>query len=115
VRPGRETSTHYFSCSGGPAAVYIKSAQGHVTQNLCFLHLVGSASYIKHSGTSGAQNVDTLFFMLEWAWFGFHKKCLHRPCDIRWDLWVMYCIPVHPGCETSAHYFSCLDGPSGVS
>jgi hypothetical protein len=31
-----ETSTHYFSSSGDPGAVFIKSAPGHVTQNLCF-------------------------------------------------------------------------------
>jgi hypothetical protein len=27
---GRETSTHYFLCSGGLSAVYIKSTSGHV-------------------------------------------------------------------------------------
>jgi hypothetical protein len=36
VHTGHETSTHYFSCSGGPIAVSIKSAPGHVTPNLCF-------------------------------------------------------------------------------
>jgi hypothetical protein len=36
VRPAHETSTHYFSCSGGPSVVSIKSAPGHVTVNLCF-------------------------------------------------------------------------------
>jgi hypothetical protein len=33
---GRKTSTHYFSRSGGPGAVFIKSAPGHVMPNLCF-------------------------------------------------------------------------------
>jgi hypothetical protein len=33
VCPGHETSTHYFSCSGGPDMVSIKSALGHVTPN----------------------------------------------------------------------------------
>jgi hypothetical protein len=28
-----------FSCSGGPDAVYIKSALGHVTPNLCFCNM----------------------------------------------------------------------------
>jgi hypothetical protein len=34
---------------------------------------------------------------------------------IRWDLWVMWCIMVHPGREMSMHYFSCLDAPGAVS
>jgi hypothetical protein len=33
---GRETSTHYFLCSGRPGAVFLKSVPGHVTPNLCF-------------------------------------------------------------------------------
>jgi hypothetical protein len=36
VHPGREMSTHYFSCSSGRGAVSIKSSPGHVTWNLCF-------------------------------------------------------------------------------
>jgi hypothetical protein len=28
---GHKTSTHYFSCSGGPVAVFIKCTLGHVT------------------------------------------------------------------------------------
>jgi hypothetical protein len=27
-----------------------------------------------HSEASGSQNVDTLFFMLEWDWYGFNEK-----------------------------------------
>jgi hypothetical protein len=27
---------HYFSCSGGSSAIFIKSTMGHVTVNLCF-------------------------------------------------------------------------------
>jgi hypothetical protein len=27
---------HYFSCLSGPGTVSIKSAQGHITLNLCF-------------------------------------------------------------------------------
>jgi hypothetical protein len=36
VRPGRETSTHYFSCSGGTGTDSTKCATGHDTPNLCF-------------------------------------------------------------------------------
>jgi hypothetical protein len=36
VRSGHETSTHYFSCSSGPTADFIKSVPGHVTLNMCF-------------------------------------------------------------------------------
>jgi hypothetical protein len=31
-----EMSTHYFSCSGGPGGVSIKSVLGHIMLNLCF-------------------------------------------------------------------------------
>jgi hypothetical protein len=34
--PGRETSMQYFSCSGGPDAVSIRSVSRSVTLNLCF-------------------------------------------------------------------------------
>jgi hypothetical protein len=33
---GHEMSTHHFYCAGGPGAVSIKSALGHVTSYLCF-------------------------------------------------------------------------------
>jgi hypothetical protein len=36
VHLGRETTTHYFACSGGTSTNSKKSAIGDVTSNLCF-------------------------------------------------------------------------------
>jgi hypothetical protein len=45
---------------------------------LVFLHPTGSAGLVLHSGAFGPQNVDALFFMLEWNRYGFHKKRVER-------------------------------------
>jgi hypothetical protein len=39
-----------------------------------FLHPVGSMGHIVNLGASGAQNIDTLFFMRGWAQCSFHEK-----------------------------------------
>jgi hypothetical protein len=62
VVSGRETSTHYFSCSCGTDTNSTKSTLGHVTPNLCF--------------------------------------------SIRWDMRVMWCIPVHLGREMIMMFIS---------
>jgi hypothetical protein len=40
---------------------------------LVLFHPVGSAGHVVLFGTPGAQNINSLFFMLGW---GFHKKCV---------------------------------------
>jgi hypothetical protein len=40
-----------------------------------FLHPVGYAAHVVHSGVSGARNIDAQFFMFDWDRFGFNKKC----------------------------------------
>jgi hypothetical protein len=75
VRPGHETSTHYFSCSGGPGAVSIKSALAHIKLDVCFciwwdLHVTQCIlarpgcetlmHYFSCSGGPGAVSIKTL-------------------------------------------------------
>jgi hypothetical protein len=41
---------------------------------LVFLDLVKSMGHVVHSGASGTQNVDALFFIFGWDRYGFDKK-----------------------------------------
>jgi hypothetical protein len=66
------------------------------------LHPVGSVGHLVHCIVSSTQNINALFFMLGWNWFGFHKNhegtCSRKNTIgrvtpnmhfcIRWDLQV---------------------------
>jgi hypothetical protein len=105
----------YFACSGGHGTDFIESASGHVTPNLCFFHLVGCAGHVVHSGMSGPQNVNVLFFRLGRAQCDFHKKCVGRRYAKYAFLHLVGTVGhvVHSGAsghETLMHYFPCSSG-----
>jgi hypothetical protein len=39
-----------------------------------FLHPIGSTGHVVHFGASGPQNINTIFFILEWAQCSLHEK-----------------------------------------
>jgi hypothetical protein len=55
---------------------------------LVFLHPVGSACHVEHSGAAGVRNDNALFFLLGWDWYGFDKK----PFKTRYAKLVFFCI-----------------------
>jgi hypothetical protein len=73
MHPGRETSKHYFSCSGRLGVVSIKSAPRHFTLNLSFASGGICGSLSAFWCVQGSKRQLT-FFMLRWAQCDFHKK-----------------------------------------
>jgi hypothetical protein len=58
----------------GPRRFHKKHA-GTCYAEFLVLHLVGAVGSVVHSGAFGAQNINALFFMLGWDWYGFDKNC----------------------------------------
>jgi hypothetical protein len=60
---------------------------------LVFLFPVGYVGHVVHCGTSGARNVDALFFILVWDQCGFEKSAAgHVTLNLRfcfqWDMGI---------------------------
>jgi hypothetical protein len=66
-------STHFFSCSGGPGAISIKSVRDTLRRTCVFesCEICGSRSAFR---CDRACNVMTLLFMLRWDWYKFDKE-----------------------------------------
>jgi hypothetical protein len=82
---------------------------------LVFSHLVECTSHVVHSGASGAQNMNALFFMLGWEQYGFHKKRSGTHYVERVFSHSMGSVghivhSLRPGCKTSMYYFLCSGG-----
>jgi hypothetical protein len=64
VRPGRETSTHYFHAYVGLVRIPKKKRTGTCYVEFVFLHPVGFVGHVVHSGASWVRNADPLFSLL---------------------------------------------------
>jgi hypothetical protein len=55
---------------------------------LVFLHSMGYAGHIVHSGAFRARNIDALFFILGWDRCGFDTKCIGaRYAELVFSIW----------------------------
>jgi hypothetical protein len=88
---------------------------GTAYTELVFLHPVVSTGHIVHSGAYGALNVAAFLLCLggtgEVSIKSASRQVTLKFCFcIRWDILVMYKIPVYPGRDTLMHHFSCSCG-----
>jgi hypothetical protein len=107
VCPGHETSTQYFSCTGGPGAVSTKN-------------IIGSVGHIVHPCAYG-RKMSMHYFSCSCGTGTISIKSAPRHITpnlcfcIRCDLRVMYYILELSGHKMSIHYFSYSGGPGVVS
>jgi hypothetical protein len=57
-----------------------KKRTGTCYVEVMFFYPVGSAGHVVHSSASRTRNIDTIFFILWWAWCSFHKMCTRTRC-----------------------------------
>jgi hypothetical protein len=62
-----------FYARVGPVLI-LQKAWWHTLHRTCIFASVGSVGHVVHFRASRVRNVDVVFFVLRWAWCGFHKK-----------------------------------------
>jgi hypothetical protein len=67
------------------------------------LHPVGTAGHVVHSSASVARNINALFFMLRWTWWGFSQKT-------RQEKLCQTCVFASSGIYGSCGAFRCVRG-----